>query len=769
MIKLNTREMKNLSRILIVCLGVIPAFSAGGAPVATTSGSNLTAFNPSTANNNQWATMTNGRYDTNTSAKVDFGNCNAVVLRCAQPKCGNGGCTDYTIAEQIVAGCVKSNDKCKQYGDDLINFMTAQLVSSSNAKLNQQQMQLEQARIQAEAQAAAAASNAQSEQISQMQNQMYQMQQQMAQQQAESAQQLQAALSQQAAQSAAALEEMKSAATAAAQQTEAGITSYQQEAINRGISEDVLARQQITGQVMTEIENADVSLKAVQTAMQNAFNYAGCDARGNNCTGPKRVKKWRELATGFIDPYDNTIDKIYDALIIAQTVGVDLSQIYMMLNDSCNSWGQYLCPAGTVVYPTDDNSGDVPKVCRSAESQSCYQRCQLESFGRNYNGISYNIATASVDTEKIACKKACDASPKTQCQKCRLLKVLTDGEDVYEGWINAEETSNDQRTVVACASGALNSSALFARRTKNKNGAGLVDIDKLDTWLHQTEPTVKTEAANALKWCYNPSQEDILKSSISSRSVPAKNQLFCVEHNGSNDNFTESKDEKNCPYIAGTYAICDTHLFNAGKTEIPTNTEKMQEIKDATAMKVTVISQQMYKQYEYLNATLRRLKTQLEKAVLTSNLEAAGAKSDGSSSGGLAGGRGDSDKTIYLAGAENCSNRTSTDSAYQCIQTNVSLIISSAASNKTNACKQLQATIDSANLWAITKKAGNVIQSNDGKDMNYCKNIMNSCNKESAISCAQELNALVIQKKESKQNQQQMRGYNMNGWTNQGG
>lgn len=744
MIKLNTREMKNLSRILIVCLGVIPAFSAGGAPVATTSGSNLTAYNPSNAYNNQWATMTNGRYDTNTSAKVDFGNCNAVVLRCAQPKCGNGGCIDYTIAEQIVAGCVKSNDKCKQYGDDLINFMTAQLVSSSNAKLNQQQMQLEQARIQAEAQAAAAASNAQSEQISQMQNQMYQMQQQMAQQQAESAQQLQAALSQQAAQSQAALEDMRAAATAAAQQTEAGITSYQQEAINRGISEDVLARQQITGQVMTEIENAEVSLKAVKTAMQNSFDYAGCDARGNNCTGPKRVKKWRELATGFLDPYDNTIDKIYDALIDAETVGVDLSQIYAMLDGSCNSWAQYMCPGvgtGWFVqygYTADGKDGkyvqSAPRVCNAR--------------GITIKNLSVDLFTDKRIPNEIEWKS---------CRPCTRLKPLTDGEDVYMGWMSTDLEATANQSVVACDSSVLNNSALFARRAKRKNGAGLVDIEDLDTWLHQTEPSVKTEADKALKWCYNEQQDNILKSSISSRSVPAKNQLFCVEHEDDNGGFTELKDEKNCPYIAGTYAICDTHLFNAGKKEIPTNTEEMQEIKDATAMKVTVISQQMYKQYEYLNATLRRLKTQLEKAVLTSNLEAAGAKSDGSSSGGLAGGRGDSDKTIYLAGANNCSNFMDFDSAYNCLQTNVSLIINNAnGSNYKNACLQLQTTLQSAK----TILGDRTINNCDGMITHGNSKSCSAKNKEDVVTCAQAINyAVMAEKREQSQKNSRMGGW----------
>ena len=179
MIKLNEREMKNLSRILTVLLCFAPVAYASGAPVATTAGSNLTAFNPSNANNNQWATMSNGRYDSANAptAKADFGNCNALILRCAQPKCSNGGCSEASIASAIVKGCVQSNSNCKQYGDDLVQYMTAQLVASSNAKINEQQA--------AAANAAAEAAQQQSQQqMQQMQYQMQQMQQQMAQQQA---------------------------------------------------------------------------------------------------------------------------------------------------------------------------------------------------------------------------------------------------------------------------------------------------------------------------------------------------------------------------------------------------------------------------------------------------------------------------------------------------------------------------------------------------------------------------------------------------------
>lgn len=699
--------MRNLSRILTVILCCAPVMSIAAGPVATTNGSNLTSYNPNNAYNNQWATISNGRYDADTTAKADFGNCNAVVLRCAQPKCSGGGCTDASVAGAIVSGCVKSNSKCKQYGDDLIEYMTAQLVANSNAKIQEQQVALEQAKIQADAQAAAAAAaNSQNEQMmAQMQNQMYQMQQQMAQQQEESNRQLQEALAQQQAQSAAALESMKTAATESAQQTESGITSYQQEAINRGISTDVLERQKITGQIMTEIENADLKLKAVKTAMQNSFDYAKCDNRGNNCSAPTRIKKWRELATGFLEPYDETIDKIYDALITAQTVGVDLSQIYMMLNNSCNSWGQYLCErGGTIDY--GDGKG-APKSCpKETEAQ--------------YNVMSDWCAKQAMAADK----KSSDPDKYYECMReypithnlckpCTLLKVLTDGAEVYEGWINptADETSNG--TVVACASNALDGATLFSRRTKNKNGAGLVDIDLLDTWLNQVEPD-KNSGNNIPKptdYCgLDYSDKSKLESKKLSRSIDTKktnDDAFCVDWNS-----TKWEYSSECPYIDPMYAICDTHPYNANiKAKNYTgenaqlDTTEQEQMNEIIGLKITVISQQMYKQYEYLRATLQRLKIQLEKSVLAANLEAAGGKSDSSSSSGLLGANSNKDKTVVLAGAINCSYQVDFDRFVDCISGNVQNVIRAAdGSDRKNACLQLQYDLDAANTRLVAEQ-----------------------------------------------------------------
>lgn len=726
----------------------VPAFGAL-ANVATTAGSNLTAYNPSNAYNNQWATVSNARYDGNATAKVDFGNCNAVVLRCAQPKCNNGGCVDASVAAAIVDGCVKSNAKCKQYGDDLVNYMTAQLVASSNAKINQQQMALEQARLQAEAQAAAA--NAQNEQISQMQNQMAQMQQQMYQQQQESAQALQEALAQQAAQSAAAIENMKNTATEAAKQTEAGISAYQQEAINRGISEEVLARQQITGQIQTEIEDADTSVVAMKKAMQNAFDYAGCDARGNNCSAPRRIKKWRELAIGFLTPYDNAIDKIYDALVTAQTVGVDLSDIYMMLNNSCNSWGQYMCEKGADI----DYSGSTPMSCSKTGvdcSRQCY-KTTMQYVTNPPSEISY------LDKN---CYQQC---LKDKCRPCTLLKVLSDKAEVYEGWINTDATDTENTTVVACASNALDASKLFARRTKNKNGAGLVDIDVLDRWLNQVEPNkTKGEGVPMPKAYCGVDDNDVafLESASLSKTAPAKGAALCVDMVGALKNRTT--EYADCPYINRIYAICDTHPFNinmsandwAADTKVSEGggsvtgyNERQSEMNRIIGLKVTVVSQQMYKQYEYLNATLRRLKTQLQKAVLTSNLEAAGAKSEtGSSSGGLLGGKSDSDKEIVLAGAENCWNSSSPKNAYSCIQNNLNVIKSNISTNRTNAAKQLTKTVSVAEQWEVDVCAK---KNNEGACVgtDNCKEYRSnkySSNKDDITKCANALSIAVARK-----------------------
>ena len=48
------------------------------------------------------------------------------------------------LARPIVAGCVNSNATCKKYGDDLIEFISAQLVSNANNKAQQAEIAAQQ-------------------------------------------------------------------------------------------------------------------------------------------------------------------------------------------------------------------------------------------------------------------------------------------------------------------------------------------------------------------------------------------------------------------------------------------------------------------------------------------------------------------------------------------------------------------------------------------------------------------------------------------------
>ena len=699
--------MKNISCIFsaIVCSASLFAFDACGA-VATTSGSNLTAYNPSTAYNNQWASMTNGRYDSTASAKADFGNCNAIVLRCAQPKCANGGCGEMNVAAGIVAGCVKSNDKCKQYGDDLINYMTAQLVASSQAKINASNAEQIQAAQMAAQQAQAAAQQAQATQQQQMaemqssmQQQMMQMQQQMAEQQAQSAQAIADALAASQQQQQQAISEMKSAATTAAQVQASGnvITQEDKEAISRGVSEDTLAREKISGQIMTEIEDAKTSLTEVKVALDKAFiEYAGCDSRGDNCSGPKRVKKWRELAGAFIEPYDNVVAKISDALDVAQVVGVDLSDIYMMLNNSCNSWGQYLCPVGHIVYDTDSKGQKgAPQAC-SDTNYNLLATCFTKMCGDNTKTMSQE--------EFRQCTNNCRAQ---NCQPCTLLKLFTskDTEDIYQSWINTEVSSNDNQLIVACASGAVNNNSLLARHARRKSGAGVLDLDILEEWINQHEPsTIKNDKPSISSYCKKGSELPAFIKARNSKNISA--ETLCG-HSYKTDGY--------CEKIQPEYAICDVHAWNADLDAPLSDANNVQKVKDEIGAKVTLIAQQAYKQYEYLSATLRRLETSLKKSVLSAQLEKAGAESSGFSGGiGVSG----NNKNSQYA---DCAGKTRDETMY-CLRGNYSALANKIKNKQCGKAEKTQLETDTTILNGLLTGDYKIDKSNP---------IPASCNKSS--------------------------------------
>lgn len=484
----------------------------------------------------------NSRSQTGSKAKADFGNCNSLILRCAQPKCA--ACTTMELAKPVVSGCVNSSKDCKKHGDDLVEFIAAQIVASAAEKVQAQQL----AQQQAAAQAAAAQS---SQQMAQMQQQMAQMQQQMQQQNAQQMAQMQAALDEQkalAAQAQAQAVAAQQAKAEAAAQTASGVTVAQQAAIESGVSEDTLVRQQIGGEILSTVENAEAQLIKLKETMDQVFRYAGCDARGNNCSGPKRVKIFKEKAMQFFDPYDAIADEMYDALETALAVGVDVSDVIMMLSGSCNKWGKYMCTG-------DGTNEHKPVAYAGGTGENTYDDCGPD--GKSDKKGRYSRGGFECRDSQII--------PPQDDVRCTLIGMISDSGDdddtVERNWLS-ESYDGDKFIRVGCASSALDSIAIFGRRKSGKNRT--LDLDTLERIILQDAPEYGSSnrysgggAGNAeiekLKYCaLTPNGYTRLRNAVTQKKMP--DSKVCVSdtqltRNAKGGLASLHDHESNCPKI----------------------------------------------------------------------------------------------------------------------------------------------------------------------------------------------------------------------------
>ena len=161
------------------------------------------------------------------------------------------------------------------------------------------------------------------------------------------------------------------------------------------------------------------------------------------------------------------------------------------------------------------------------------------------------------------------------------------------------------------------------------------------------------------------------------------------------------EDENNM--VNPALALCSTHVYNIGATENPSDGGDKEMMKEVVALKTTVMTQQMYKQYEYLESMIKRFKTQLEKAVLTTKLEAAGASSDSSSSSSSYSYK-SNDRYVIIDSSRYCNNETGgTLAVYECLQGNISVVLGALENNQVSEAKrQLDSDIKIANRWGVT-------------------------------------------------------------------
>lgn len=225
-------------------------------------------------------------------------------------------------------------------------------------------------------------------------------------------------------------------------------------------------------------------------------------------------------------------------------------------------------------------------------------------------------------------------------------------------------------------------------------------------------------------------------------------------------------DDIDCGYFNPAFGLCSTHSHNIGfldgETHLPANPTKSEEVaqmNDVIALKSTVIAQQLKEQYDALNAVIKRFKTQLEKAVLTSKIEVlTGNSASGNSGGGASSGAYSSGGGALIAGASDCMTYSGSSNIGSCLMTNSAIIVNVANSDTSAAKKQLANDLYVADMYGLCRV---------DKDEYCCSQVqisstaadrsraitqkVSGLNKNQIISCAQTMRAKISTALEEKQ------------------
>ena len=206
-------------------------------------------------------------------------------------------------------------------------------------------------------------------------------------------------------------------------------------------------------------------------------------------------------------------------------------------------------------------------------------------------------------------------------------------------------------------------------------------------------------------------------------------------------------DNSNNDRINPEIALCSTHVYNIGGVTNPVSEADKQLMRNTVALKTTFMTQQMYKQYEYMETMIRRFKTQLEKAVLTTKLQAAsGGNTSGSSSsstgGSVSSGSVQRSRDVYAVvdGAQDCNLiETGTADALQCVQGNITAALRALDEGKNaEARKQLQKDLE------VAKRYGkNYNDDLKNSKITSCNTIASSSNPSTLRTCAYDLRSAV--------------------------
>jgi len=385
-----------------------------------------------------------------------------------------------------------------------------------------------------------------------------------------------------------------------------------------GVSSDMIMRQQIVGQVMTALDGVETAMKSLKSTMEDVREYGGCDYNMTGCTGPKRVAAFKKKARAFMEPYDNVLDSLESSLYTAIAAGIDITNIYMMLTNSCNQWGKYLC-----------NKKNVEAF--------------IEKDGK-----------------------------KVQNPDCTLVQLYNpnQGGEIQQNWMQISEDGDDTKTRMACISDNVFTQGIFARQARRKQNA--INIDTLEYLLNYDEPKGKIPS-NIGAYCW-PNDVAVMEEAL--RKISA-GTFTDKKVNGVGDFDSPFGDwDGKCTDANPCFGLCSTHAYNLGETSNKNvkDKDKKNDLDNLIGLKSTAIAMTMKRNYDTLATTVKQIRIQMQKAVMTA------ATSTGESSNNSA------------ANQINCISGVPAD-VISCVNSNMSKLASMSLGDFRKACKNLRLAI----------------------------------------------------------------------------
>ncbi|MDR1361033.1 MAG: hypothetical protein LBJ18_01850 [Rickettsiales bacterium] len=176
--------------------------------------------------------------------------------------------------------------------------------------------------------------------------------------------------------------------------------------------------------------------------------------------------------------------------------------------------------------------------------------------------------------------------------------------------------------------------------------------------------------------------------------------------------------DENNEYVNQRLALCSTAAYNVGLISNPDDANLKNTMNEVVALKTTIMTQQMKKQYDYLETTIKRFKIQLEKAILTAKMEAAGAAAEAASGGGAGG-----SSSNGLSGTQNCTGKGTPPEVISCLQNNLS--ITRAAFENKDYSNNIRRQIANDASNALTYGSNVCVSSKGNPAPEFCKGVEN--------------------------------------------